>query len=281
MSALLLDDMLPIIANATFSDDRVYRYRLWREWNSKRPPLTFLMLNPSTADEHQLDPTCKGCVKRAIKWGYGELWIINLFALKSTDPQGLYEHVDPVGPDNDEHIAEVVDFTYKRSGIVIAGWGSTASCATVASSCARRSARWATCSTRCTSTPTARRSIRCTWRTASADRVSVIAEFLTMSRAANRIDEVLGFKAPRWVDEIVFRRNIDRQNDSLAEIERAVAEVVEHEGRLIAALRASEDLARSLGHDVIASDLRGMHKQLQRTPPNIRAFYQHMRDPRT
>jgi hypothetical protein len=111
-------------AGATFSDDREYRYRLFRSWNEKRPPVTWLMLNPSTADERILDNTVRGCLKRAMDWNYGELWITNLFALRSTDPRALYEHADPVGPDNDEHIAEVVDFTYKRGGIVIAGWGT-------------------------------------------------------------------------------------------------------------------------------------------------------------
>lgn len=101
-------------------------------------------------------------------------------------------------------------------------------------------------------------------------------------RKVNRVDEVLGFQAPKWVDEIVTRRKIDRREGRPEDIEQALrAEVIEHEGRLIAALRASEDLARMLGHAVAAADLRSMHKQLQRTPPALRAFYSHPRDPRS
>jgi hypothetical protein len=42
---------------ATFSPDRAYRYKLWRTWDQSLPTLAFVMLNPSTADEEQLDPT--------------------------------------------------------------------------------------------------------------------------------------------------------------------------------------------------------------------------------
>ena len=42
---------------ADFSDDRVYRYRLWREWDDSLPSCLFVMLNPSTADATQDDPT--------------------------------------------------------------------------------------------------------------------------------------------------------------------------------------------------------------------------------
>ncbi len=38
---------------ANFSDDRVYRYRLWRQWERHAPVANFLMLNPSYADEKQ------------------------------------------------------------------------------------------------------------------------------------------------------------------------------------------------------------------------------------
>ncbi|SAL75871.1 hypothetical protein AWB68_04863 [Caballeronia choica] len=42
---------------AQLSDCGSYRYRLWREWDTSRPTLAFLMLNPSTADHLNDDPT--------------------------------------------------------------------------------------------------------------------------------------------------------------------------------------------------------------------------------
>ncbi len=120
-----LDDLGGVLTQgAIFSEDRAHRYRLWRQWDAKRPPLCFLMLNPSTADEKVNDPTVRGCIKRAQEWGYGRLDVLNIFALRSTDPRGLYDAVDPVGPDNDVTIQETVEEVTKAGGIVICAWGA-------------------------------------------------------------------------------------------------------------------------------------------------------------
>lgn len=105
---------------AVFSDDREYRYRLWRTWDVDKPTLAFIMLNPSTADEVELDPTCRRCRGYVEDWGYGKLVVGNLFALRSTDPENLYDHERPVGPENDDHLQSIVD----DADMVIAAWGT-------------------------------------------------------------------------------------------------------------------------------------------------------------
>jgi len=77
------------------------------------------MLNPSTADASQEDPTIRRCVGFARSWGYGALAIVNLFALRSTDPRALYAHATPVGERNDAFIAAQATI----SDLVIAAWG--------------------------------------------------------------------------------------------------------------------------------------------------------------
>lgn len=104
---------------ALFSEDREFRYRLWREWDADKPTLAFIMLNPSTADETELDPTCRRCVGYAKDWGYGKLIVGNIFAVRSTDPDNLYDHPNPVGPENDEHLRDICEDAEK----VIAAWG--------------------------------------------------------------------------------------------------------------------------------------------------------------
>ena len=94
-------------SGATFSDDGVYRYRLWREWDADLPSCLFIMLNPSTADATQDDPTIRRCIDYARRWGFGRLEVGNLFALRSTDPKALYAADDPVGPDNDDALMEM------------------------------------------------------------------------------------------------------------------------------------------------------------------------------
>lgn len=118
-----LHDELLMKSGAVFSPCRTYRYVLWREWDDSKPTLVFFMLNPSTADHRQLDNTVKGCLKRAVAWGYGRLVVLNLFALRSTDPKGLALVDDPVGPENDRLIADVLTFVDRQAGLVICGWG--------------------------------------------------------------------------------------------------------------------------------------------------------------
>ena len=96
-----------------------YRYKLWRYWNLTKPLCLFIMLNPSTADEVENDPTVERCERRAKKLGFGGIMICNLFASRATNPMKMKEAADPVGPDNNEHlIAESA-----RAGMVICGWG--------------------------------------------------------------------------------------------------------------------------------------------------------------
>jgi hypothetical protein len=109
------------LSGAVFSDDMRYRYQLWRRWDDSLPLVLWLMLNPSVADHLDLDPTVTRCTERSKRLGYGGLLVANLFGLISTDPKGLLEVIDPVGPDNDRQIA----LAAQRCSTVIAGWGKS------------------------------------------------------------------------------------------------------------------------------------------------------------
>lgn len=108
-----------MFTGADFSDDRKYRYRLYRIWDETKPPAVFVMLNPSTADEIENDPTIERCQQRSIMMGYGGIVAVNLFAWRSTDPQTLYDLYDPSGPNNDRYIREAA----MEAGVVVCGWG--------------------------------------------------------------------------------------------------------------------------------------------------------------
>ncbi len=115
----MLADMF-MTTGAVFSPDKTHRYRLWRTWDESKPPLVMVMLNPSIADEEQNDPTVERCQRRAMAMGHGGLQVVNIFALVSTDPGGLYTHPDPVGSENDAAILDAV----KGAGLVLAAWGT-------------------------------------------------------------------------------------------------------------------------------------------------------------
>lgn len=105
-------------STAVFDAARTYRYLLTRTWASG-PPLVFVMLNPSTADAGTDDPTIRRCIGFACREGAGGLVVLNLFALRATDPRELVAHPEPVGGSNDEFLA-----AHTRRHVVIAAWGA-------------------------------------------------------------------------------------------------------------------------------------------------------------
>lgn len=107
-----------------FSDDFKYRYKLWRKW-SDAPPLVFIMLNPSTADLDNNDPTVERCERRARMWGYGALYVGNAFAYRDTDPNGMRSQADPIGSLNDASLRALLNLAKWTGGKVIVGWGQT------------------------------------------------------------------------------------------------------------------------------------------------------------
>lgn len=113
--------------SAIISDCGSYRYRLGRKW-ADGVPCVFVMLNPSTADAEQDDPTIRRCIAFAKAWGCGELIVVNLFAFRATSPRDMMEADDPVGPDNMEHVRHAAAVAKGRQGEivgpVVCAWGS-------------------------------------------------------------------------------------------------------------------------------------------------------------
>ena len=107
-----------------FSGDRRHRYTLIHRWDDLLTPSTgegiaWICLNPSTADEHQLDPTLRRIQGFSEAWGYTQFVMLNLFAWRATDPADMKAAADPVGPDNDHWIAHWA----ARVDRVMVGWG--------------------------------------------------------------------------------------------------------------------------------------------------------------
>ena len=104
-----------------------YRYLLWRRWSTSRRICNFVMLNPSTADETENDPTIRRCMAFAKSWGYGVLVVTNLFAHRATEPKDMLAASDPVGPENGSIVDEVMDYATHNDGLIVAAWGNKGS----------------------------------------------------------------------------------------------------------------------------------------------------------
>lgn len=109
---------------AILSQCGTYRYTLERTWAPLMPPLTmvYLLLNPSTADAMEDDPTIRRCIGFAQREGCTGLRVLNLFALRSKAPALLLTHSDPVGPENDTYIQKYM-LNMHEGCIWVAGWG--------------------------------------------------------------------------------------------------------------------------------------------------------------
>lgn len=108
---------------AVFSDDRTYRYHLWRtENNIRREHVMFIGLNPSTADETEDDMTIKKCLGFAKQWGFKGIHMLNLFAHRATQPDDLLLTEEPIG--NVTRNDNLVAYYGQRCGKVVVCWGA-------------------------------------------------------------------------------------------------------------------------------------------------------------
>lgn len=132
MGAPLDDRSAATASRAYISEDGLYRYSLTRgiadphfgclDDDERGATVTFVGLNPSTADATQDDPTIRRCVRFAREWGFARLKVVNLYALRATDPKQLWLADDPVGPENDH----VISLVFGGSDKIVAAWGATA-----------------------------------------------------------------------------------------------------------------------------------------------------------
>lgn len=111
--------MTEMLRRAVLSLDGRYRYRLDRAWDEQGRNVLFVMLNPSTADAEQDDPTLRRCLRFAQDWGYGSLTVANLYAYRATLPADLKRAVDPVGPECDHHLERCA----REASLIVAAWG--------------------------------------------------------------------------------------------------------------------------------------------------------------
>lgn len=109
-----------MIKGAILSTGRKYRYVLWRNWDTGSGNVMFVGLNPSTADETEDDPTIRRCIGYARDWGFGGIYMLNLFAYRATKPKILNGVEYPIGPMNDKFLEKY----HKLARLSIACWGN-------------------------------------------------------------------------------------------------------------------------------------------------------------
>ncbi len=106
-----------------------YRYELTREWESNfrradRPKsVTFIMLNPSTADASEDDPTIRRCVSFAKAQNAIKLIVVNLFAYRTfsvSELKAVRYDTDIIGPEYWDRLRK----TLAKSETIVCAWGA-------------------------------------------------------------------------------------------------------------------------------------------------------------
>jgi hypothetical protein len=101
------------------SEDGLYRYSLIRELGPGRR-LCVCLVNPSVACATKDDHTWLKGIGFGRRLGFGSLEYVNLFAWIDGDVTAISRVTDPVGPENDRHIATAV----KRCDLFLVAWGT-------------------------------------------------------------------------------------------------------------------------------------------------------------
>src|SRR3954462_12457376 len=91
-----------MINRCNFSRCRRYRYTLEHVIDPALEPrrIMWIGLNPSTADESQLDPTLRRVRAFSHAWGYTAFVMTNLFSFRATQPSDMKGQANPVGEHN-------------------------------------------------------------------------------------------------------------------------------------------------------------------------------------
>lgn len=99
------------VNGALISECGLYRYRLWRIWDTSRPLVLWVMLNPSKADAMQSDRTIDKLIRLTSRWHYGGFYVGNIFPYRSTDPEELVNvgFDKAIGENNKDHIREMAN----------------------------------------------------------------------------------------------------------------------------------------------------------------------------
>jgi hypothetical protein len=89
------------------SDCGKYRFMLSRVWNKDLQIGAFLCANPSKADELRYDMTVFKCGNLAVNWGWGGLFILNLYPNYSTNPSGVIRNAK-ADELNEKHVRKIL-----------------------------------------------------------------------------------------------------------------------------------------------------------------------------
>jgi hypothetical protein len=111
--------MAKISRSADISNDKKERFSLSRIWDSKKPKVLYIMLNPSYADDELDDPTIRRLIFFSKKFKFGGFYVTNLFTQITPYPKEL---------NMDNHSKKknlkIISELIKKSDSIVYAWGN-------------------------------------------------------------------------------------------------------------------------------------------------------------
>lgn len=105
--------------SAVLSPCDLFRYRLERDLGGPGPVVAILGVNPSIADATVNDQTIRKDIGFGRSLGWSRIIKGNKFAYRATDVRALRTARDPIGPENDAHLEQIM----RDADLVVAAWG--------------------------------------------------------------------------------------------------------------------------------------------------------------
>lgn len=119
-------DLFPKNNGAELSEDRIFRWRLWREVGADPRCVCWIGLNPSKADAEVDDHTIGKMGGYTTRWGFGRLEVVNLYSFRATDPEELWRHEMSPGIIGGARGTRVILEAASRADLVLVCWGAAA-----------------------------------------------------------------------------------------------------------------------------------------------------------
>ena len=115
----MLTEKITMRTETVFSDDRLNRYLLRKEWDSKKPRATIIMTNPSAADLLTLDYTTLYILNNISRLDFGAVDIVNMTS-RITTKLNVKEDLNA---DLEAVNAEFIVKSAEKSDVLIIAWG--------------------------------------------------------------------------------------------------------------------------------------------------------------
>jgi hypothetical protein len=102
-----------------------FRHYLAREWGyeGQKKGMVFIMLNPSTADAKEDDPTIRRCIGFANRQGCTKLEVVNLFDYRASNPKELLHAPQIVSDECSKYVHETIARAMALGSPIVAAWG--------------------------------------------------------------------------------------------------------------------------------------------------------------